>query len=280
MNSAEESDPAFLEEVLEFAKSLAVEAGKRALEMRDAGLLTQDYKESVELVTSADLEVSQMIENGIKERYPSHAFLTEESEGAADRRPDLSEPTWIIDPIDGTVGYARGHYQFCISIAFCLQGKVQMGVVYCPALDELFTASKGDGAFMNGSPICVSGTERLKNSLVATGFPHGWDGIDRIIKRLGDVRNRCRDVRRSGSAAFDLVWVACGRIDAYYEEGTKAWDICAGKLIAMEAGANHGFFDDNLKGELSEIRGYAILTANPSVFYELLAIIDIRSDRD
>lgn len=280
MNSAEESDSAFLEEVLEFAKSLAIEAGKRALGMRDAGLLTQDYKESVELVTSADLEVSQMIENGIKERYPSHAFFTEESEGAADRRPDLSEPTWIIDPIDGTVGYARGHYQFCISIAFCLQGKVQMGVVYCPALDELFTATLGNRAYLNGSPIRVSATERLENSLVATGFPHGWDGIDRIIKRLGDVRNRCRDVRRSGSAAFDLVWVACGRIDAYYEEGTKAWDICAGKLIAMEAGANHGFFDHNLKGELPEIRGYAILTANPSVFPELLAIIDIRSDSD
>ena len=90
----------------------------------------------------------------------------------------------------------------------------------------------------------------------------------------------CDAWRRSGSAAFDLVWVACGRIDAYYEEGTKAWDICAGKLIAIEAGADHGFFDDNLKNELSEIRGYAILTANPSVFPELLTILDIRSDKE
>jgi myo-inositol-1(or 4)-monophosphatase len=280
MNSADKTEADFLEEVLDFAESLSIDAGKRALEMRNAGLLTQDYKQSVELVTSADLEVSQMIENGIKERYPSHAFFTEESEGAADRRPDLSEPTWIVDPIDGTVGYARGHFQFCISIAFCLEGKIQVGVVYCPALDELFTATKGNGAFLNGKPIRVSATKHLENSLVATGFPHGWAGIDRVIKRLGEVRNRCRDVRRSGSAAFDLVWVACGRIDAYYEEGTKAWDICAGKLIAIEAGANHGFFDDNLKGELSEIRGYAILAANPFVFPELLEIIDIRSVKE
>ena len=104
MDAAEESDTTSLDEVLEFAKSLAIEVGKRALEMRDAGLLTQDYKESTELVTSADLVVSRMIENGIKERYPKHEFFTEESEGAADRRPDLGEPTWIIDPIDGTVG--------------------------------------------------------------------------------------------------------------------------------------------------------------------------------
>ncbi len=221
MNSADKTEADFLEEVLDFAESLSIDAGKRALEMRNAGLLTQDYKQSVELVTSADLEVSQMVENGIKERYPSHAFFTEESEGAADRRPDLSEPTWIVDPIDGTVGYARGHFQFCISIAFCLEGKIQVGVVYCPALDELFTATKGNGAFLNGKPIRVSATKHLENSLVATGFPHGWAGIDRVIKRLGEVRNRCRDVRRSGSAAFDLVWVACGRIDAYYEEGTR-----------------------------------------------------------
>ena len=203
MHAAEESDATSLEEVLEFAKSLAIEAGKRALEMRDAGLLTQDYKESVELVTSADLEVSQMIENGIKERYPNHAFFTEESEGAADRRPDLNEPTWIIDPIDGTVGYARGHFQFCISIALCMEGEIRVGVVYCPALDELFTATKGNGAFLNGNPIRVSVTDHLENSLVATGFPHGWEGIDRIITRLGEVRKRCRDI--------EALWIRCLR---------------------------------------------------------------------
>ncbi|HCR29879.1 MAG TPA: inositol monophosphatase [Opitutae bacterium] len=280
MNSAEETSTDLLEEILELARSLAITAGKRALEMRESGLLTQDYKQSVELVTSADLAVSQLIEKGIRTRYPNHAFFTEESEGAAERRPDLLEPTWIIDPIDGTVGYARGHFQFCISIAFCMKGKIQVGVVYCPALDELFTSTKGNGAFLNEKPIRVSSTENLQNSLVATGFPHGWDGIDRLVSRLGEVRRRCRDVRRSGSAAFDLVWVACGRIDAYYEEDTKAWDISAGKLIAIEAGAECGFFDDNLKNELSEIRGYATLTANPSVFPELMAILDTRSRED
>ena len=150
MHAAEESDATSLEEVLEFAKSLAIEAGKRALEMRDAGLLTQDYKESVELVTSADLEVSQMIENGIKERYPNHAFFTEESEGAADRRPDLNEPTWIIDPIDGTVGYARGHFQFCISIALAWREKSVWGLFIARLWMSFSRRPRGMGRFLMG----------------------------------------------------------------------------------------------------------------------------------
>ncbi len=264
----------YLQEILDFAKKLALKAGDRALEMRDGGL-TQNYKESVELVTSADLEVSDLIRDAIQETYPNHAFLTEESEGAAAARPDLTGPTWIIDPIDGTVGYARGHFQFCISIAFCMNGQIQVGVVYCPALDEIFTGVKNGGSFLNGKSIQVSGTEVLENSLVATGFPHGWEGIDRLVARLGEVRKRCRDIRRSGSCAFDLCWVACGRIDAYYEEDLKAWDLSAGKLIAIEAGAKYGFFDENKRNELSEIRGYANLSANPHVYPEMMAILQV-----
>jgi len=264
-----------LEEVLEFAKTLALKAGNRAMEMREGGL-AQNYKRSVELVTSADLEVSDLIRDAIQETYPDHAFLTEESEGAAAARPDLSGPTWIIDPIDGTVGYARGHFQFCVSIAFCMKGKIQVGVVYCPAVKELFTGLKAGGAFLNGNRIEVSDTENLKDSLVATGFPHGWDGIDRLVARLGEVRKRCRDVRRSGSCAFDLCWVACGRIDAYYEEDLKAWDLSAGKLIALEAGARYGFFDENKRSELAEIRGYANLAANPQVYDAMMSILAVK----
>lgn len=264
----------YLQEILGFAKKLALKAGDRALEMREGGL-TQNYKESVELVTSADLEVSDLIRDAIQEAYPNHAFLTEESEGAAAARPDLTGPTWIIDPIDGTVGYARGHFQFCISIAFCMNGQIQVGVVNCPALGEVFTGIKNGGSFLNEKSIQVSGTAKLENSLVATGFPHGWEGIDRLVARLGEVRKRCRDVRRSGSCAFDLCWVACGRIDAYYEEDLKAWDLSAGKLIAIEAGANYGFFDENKRKELSEIRGYANLAANPFVYPEMMAILQV-----
>lgn len=267
----------FLSEILDFAIEIATQAGDRAMEMRKVGL-TQDYKQSVELVTSADLEVSELIGSAIHEAYPDHAFFTEESEGAASARPNLIGPTWIIDPIDGTVGYARGHFQFCVSIAFCMNGRIQVGVVNCPAVGEMFSAIKGQGAYLNEDSIQVSKTEALRNSLVATGFPHGWEGIDRLVKRLGEVRKRCRDIRRSGSCAFDLCWVACGRIDAYYEEDLKAWDLSAGKLIAIEAGALYGFFDDDKRNELSEIRGYANLAANPSVYPEMISILDERKD--
>jgi len=267
----------FFEEIRDFAAQLSIRAGKRALEMREGGALAQDFKQEVELVTEADLEVSDMICDAIREAYPAHELLTEESEGAAAARPNLEKPTWIIDPIDGTVGYARGHFQFCISIAFCVNGEIRVGVVNCPALNELFTAVKGQGAFLNEDRIQVSQTEELENSLVATGFPHGWDGIDRLVKRLGKVRNRCRDVRRSGSCAFDLCWVACGRIDAYYEEDLKAWDLSGGKLIALEAGAEYGFFADNVRNEHPEIRGYANLAGNSKVFPQMMSILDERT---
>lgn len=262
----------YLREIRDFAKKLALKAGDRAMEMRDGGL-TQSYKQSVELVTSADLEVSDLIRDGIREAYPEHVFLTEESEDAAAARPNLVSPTWIIDPIDGTVGYARGHFQFCISIAFCMNGQIQVGVVNCPALGEIFVSIKNEGALLNGECIHVSDTDHLENSLVATGFPHGWGGIDRLVARLGDIRKRCRDIRRSGSCAFDLCWVACGRIDGYYEEDLKAWDLSAGKLIAIEAGAKYGFFDENKRDELPEIRGYANLAANPYVYDEMMSIL-------
>ncbi len=275
--SASSHSTKFLKDIRDFTTELAVRAGKRALEMREAGGLQHDLKQEVELVTSADLETSEMICAAIRETYPDHVLLTEESEGAAAVRPDLEGPTWIIDPIDGTVGYARGHFQFCVSIAFCDRGQILVGVVNCPALGELFSAVKSEGAFLNGERIQVSQTEELEHSLVAIGFPHGWDGIDRLIERLGKVRKRCRDVRRSGSCAFDLCWVACGRIDAYYEEDLKAWDLSAGKLIAIEAGAEYGFFADNLRNENPEIRGYANVTGNPKVFRELMPILDERT---
>lgn len=265
-----------LEELRDFALDLALKTGDLVMEMRANGGLEQDLKREVELVTEADLAASDAISEAILQRYPDHQLLTEESENAAAARPDIDKPTWIIDPIDGTVGYARGHFQFCISIAFCWQGRIQLGVVNCPALDEVFTAVRGQGAFLNDQRIQVSQTDRLDRSLVATGFPHGWDGIDRLMGRLGEVRKRCRDVRRSGSCAFDLCWVACGRIDAYYEEDLKAWDLSGGKLIAIEAGAKYGFFADNVRNEHPEIQGYANVTGNPQVYAKLLEILDER----
>ncbi len=269
-----ESSPTkeYLREIRDFAKNLPSKPVIELWRCADGGL-TQSCKQSVELVTSADLEVSDLIRDGIREAYPEHVFLTEESEGAAAARPNLVSPTWIIDPIDGTVGYARGHFQFCISIAFCMNGQIQVGVVNCPALGEIFVSIKNEGAFLNDKCIHVSDTDLLENSLVATGFPHGWEGIDRLVARLGDIRKRCRDIRRSGSCAFDLCWVACGRIDGYYEEDLKAWDLSAGKLIAIEAGAKYGFFDENKRDELPEIRGYANLAANPHVYDEMMSIL-------
>jgi myo-inositol-1(or 4)-monophosphatase len=149
---------------------------------------------------------------------------------------------WIIDPIDGTTNYAHGHFQVGVSIACAIDAKVVAGAVFAPFLGELFTASLGAGAFLNGEPISVSPTDRLESALIATGFPYDRANVPNICKRLQALLSRCRDIRRLGAASLDICWVACGRLDAYYEETINPWDGAAACLIAREAGARIGHY--------------------------------------
>ncbi|MGK0291366.1 MAG: myo-inositol-1(or 4)-monophosphatase [bacterium] len=262
-----------LDEILEFAKNIAKKAGEIIIQEREKNELVLAYKDQIELVTSADLKSDQLIRESIQTKYPSHTILSEESS------PDFSSPEklknllWVIDPIDGTINYASNHQQVGISIAFAINGVVQVAVVYSPFQEELFFAVKGKGAFLNQKQIQVNSNAVLKKSLIGTGFPYERDNIDILIRRVKTVLLNCQDIRRVGSAALDLCWVAMGRLNGYYET-VKPWDLAAGCLIAKEAGAMVGhlqpipeFFPEDLFSE-------ELVVAAPAIYddlYQLLA---------
>lgn len=204
--------------------------------------ITISLKGARNLVTSADLASEKAIKEYISERFPTHKILAEESDHDEQLTTYGTGYTWVIDPIDGTTNYARGHVHVGISIACAFNGEIIVGAVLTPFLGETFTAIRGQGAFCNGTPISVSPTTKLEESLVCTGFPYDRSNVGNITARLHRVLAVCQDVRRPGAASVDLCWVACGRLDAYYEESLSPWDGAAGTLIAREAGALIGRF--------------------------------------
>jgi len=224
-------DPRFLSTAVE----AAIDAGRiqRRYFRRD---LEIHKKGPIDLVTQADLEVEVHIRSLIAERFPDHAVLGEE--GRQETGPSAGQPRWIVDPIDGTTNFAHGLALFCVSIALEIDGRVELGVVYDPVAPELFTAERGGGARLNGHRIRVARTAELINALLCTGFPYT---IQTDRKRQVDVfaafLGGARAVRRLGSAALDLCYVAAGRFDGFWEDQLHAWDIAAGALIAEEAGA-------------------------------------------
>lgn len=263
--------------ILEFTRSLADAAGQLILRERNAAVdLETSFKDGVELVTQVDVKAEELICKGIRAAFPEHRILAEES--APDMR-DLSSyqgPLWIIDPIDGTVNYAHGHYQSAVSIAFADQGRVQCGVVCNPFLNETFHAVLGEGAFLNDKPIKVGTQTQLRRSLIATGFPYVKGDMTPLVRRVALVLQECADLRRLGSAALDICWVAMGRIDGYYEN-LSVWDFAAAQLIAREAGARYGHFKPVPEGVSAEFHNKNILIANPTL-YPLLHDLLNRAD--
>ncbi len=262
-----------LESILDFTTQVAEQAGDLIVQMRASRQLKTSYKQHIELVTDADLASDQLIIDAIKKIYPEHQILSEESS------PDLSSieysdtPLWIIDPIDGTVNYAHYHQQVAISIAYCIKGQVQVAVVYCPFQAEMFTAIRDQGAWLNDQPIRCSDKTQLNKALVATGFPYDKKGkLPQLMSSLEAILSNCADVRRIGSAALDICWVAMGRLDAYYET-VSVWDSAAAILIAREAGAKCGHFVDVPKGEPVELYSENLLISNPVIFDELKSIL-------
>jgi len=184
-------------------------------------------------VTIADLEAQAAVIKTIKKRFPSDSFLAEENLHdfkSADR-------LWILDPLDGTLNYAHSFPHFSVSLAFCIKGEPALGVIYDPSREELFTAEKGKGAFLNGKRISVSKTAKIKDSLLATGFAYDrGEKADYYCSYYAAFLKISHDIRRAGSASLDLAWTACGRLDGYWEFNLKPWDVAAGLLIAGEAG--------------------------------------------
>jgi myo-inositol-1(or 4)-monophosphatase len=227
-----------------------------------------DYKGEVNLVTEIDQLSEKIITKIINDRYPDHEILAEES-GA---KKSTSPYRWIIDPLDGTTNYAHGYPYFCVSIALEKEAKILLGVVYNPILDELFLAEKGKGAYLNGAKIQVSTTNELTRSLLATGFP--YDIRESSINNLNNFNRfalKAQAIRRAGSAALDLCYVAMGRFDGFWELKLCPWDTAAGALMVTEAGGRVTDFKGN---EFSIYSGdNETLASNSKIHKEMLGVL-------
>jgi myo-inositol-1(or 4)-monophosphatase len=191
-----------------------------------------DTKETSDFVTRVDRESEQLVLSTIKKKYPFHQFLAEESV-----KEERGEYRWIIDPLDGTTNFIHSYPVFSVSIALEYRGKIILGVVYDPLRDEIFTAEKGKGAFLNGNRVKVSAISDLKNSLITTGFPFRRKNyIDDYLELFRNIFHKVSDIRRAGSAALDLAYLACGRCDGFFEIGLSPWDVAAGSILITEAG--------------------------------------------
>lgn len=222
-----------------------------------------DVKQASDFVTSVDRKSEEIIINTIKNKYPDHIFIAEES------TKDTASGTfrWIIDPLDGTTNFIHQYPVFSVSIALEYEDDIILGVVYDPLREELFTAEKGKGAFLNGVPFRVSSISDLSGSLIATGFPFRQkEIIDDYLQLFKNIFHQVSDIRRAGSAAIDLAHIACGRCDGFFEIGLSPWDIAAGSLLILEAG---GTITDFSGGSDYLVTGN-VVAATPAVHDRLL----------
>jgi myo-inositol-1(or 4)-monophosphatase len=256
------TDPLFL--------TTAVEAVVRAGDMQMASFgrnVHVDKKGAIDLVTEVDVAVEKMFRALIAERFPDHQILAEEMGGAY---TPPAGPCWVFDPLDGTTNYAHGVPIFCTTLALEIDGVAELAAVYDPNRRELFTAERGDGAFLNGAPITTSNARDLLDAMLVTGFPYDVHSrVDEIVGLFGAFVGRARAVRRLGSAAIDLCWVAAGRMDGFWESDLKPWDIAGGALIVAEAGGRV----TGVEGQPFTSRGGHVLASNGYVHDDMLAVI-------
>jgi myo-inositol-1(or 4)-monophosphatase len=248
----------------------AVEAVVRAGDMmmaRFGDALRVDKKGAIDLVTEVDLAIEQDFRDRIAARFPDHAVLGEEQGGSA-AVPD--GPCWVFDPIDGTTNYAHGLPLFCASLALEIDGVAEIGAVYDPTRKELFTAERGEGARLNGKPLHVSSCTALIDAMLVTGFPYDvHTRVEEIVGLFSAFVGRARAVRRLGSAALDLCYVAAGRMDGFWERDLKPWDIAGGALIVSEAGG----LVTRMDGAPFLSRGRDVLAANAELHAAMLGVI-------
>ncbi|MEP6635340.1 MAG: inositol monophosphatase family protein [Acidobacteriota bacterium] len=228
-------------------------------------------KGAIDLVTEADLASEKLIIERVRSHYPRHAILAEESgasdgEGTSSRE---SEWKWIIDPLDGTTNYAHGYPFFCVSIGVEHGGRIELGVVYDPVRDEMFAVERGQGATLNERPMRVSTVESLDRAMLCTGFPYNVRERPDFARDFVKFTMQGQAVRRDGSAALDLAYIACGRFDGFWEDGLNAWDVAAGVLLIEEAGGRISDF----RGEPLDIYSAKVLATNGRVHESMMRVL-------
>ncbi|PLK47509.1 inositol monophosphatase family protein [Uliginosibacterium sp. TH139] len=251
--------------------NIAVKAARRAGTVINRASMELDKievrsKQPNDFVTEVDRAAEQAIIEVISDAYPEHAILAEES-GDTGGESDFQ---WIIDPLDGTTNFIHGFPQYAVSIALAERGIVQQAVVYDPARNELFTASRGRGAFLNDRRIRVAKRTKLQESLIGTGFPFKrMDNVDAYLAMFKDLAGKTAGLRRPGSAALDLAWLACGRTDGFFEMGLMPWDMAGGVLLVTEAGGLASDFG----GEGDYLKTGNLVAGSPKIFTQLLQVV-------
>ena len=235
----------------------------------DVDKLTIRSKRKNDFVSEVDHAAEDAIIGVLRDAYPDHGFLAEESGETQSER----EYVWVIDPLDGTTNFLHGVPQYCVSIALMQKGVAQQAVVFDPNRNELFTASKGAGAFLNDRRIRVSRTDKVEEALVGTGFPfREFANVDDYLRMMKNVMAGTAGMRRPGAAALDLAWVAAGRFDAFFEMGLSPWDMAAGALLVREAGGLVADFGGNERF----LESGRVVAANGKIFAAFLKLLNER----
>jgi len=245
-------------------------AGAKVLKKYYLGKLNVEYKGRIDPVSEADKNAQKAIIAVIKKAFPAHSIIAEEENLQDVKNKDYC---WIIDPLDGTVNYIHGLPLFCVSIGLVHKNKVIAGVIYAPMINEMFIAQKGAGAYLNGKKISVSNIKEIVKSLAVTGFPYyvsECKADNNIIDSFKTVVMNAQGVRRLGSAALDLAWVAAGRFEFFWEEGLKPWDVAAGALIVEEAGGKVTDYN----GKNNYIFGENMLASNGAAHKKVLKLLN------
>jgi myo-inositol-1(or 4)-monophosphatase len=253
--------------------TIAVKAARRAGNVinrgaRDLDRLTVSSKGPKDFVSEIDREAERQIVETLLHAYPDHAILAEE--GTAKGANADAENVWIIDPLDGTTNFLHGFPQYCVSIALAHRGQVTQAVIYDPCRNDLFTATRGRGAFLNDHRIRVSRRTKLRDCLIGTGFPFR-DGsyLDTYLRMMKAMIEGTAGLRRPGAAALDLAYVAAGFYDGFWEVGLNPWDVAAGSLLVLEAGGLIG----DLSGEGDYLHGGQVIAATPKIFAQMVTAL-------
>ena len=254
--------------MLNFAIQIAREAGNLLVQRLGVAKITS--KGDINLVTEADIAAEELIIERIRSHYPQHGILAEESGEAILVGGKRSEWKWIIDPLDGTTNYAHGYPCFCVSIALEHDGELMLGVVYDPMRAEMFAAERGQGATLNDRRIRVSSVDDLNCAMLCTGFPYNVRERPDFAREFAKFTMAAQAVRRDGSAALDLAYVACGRFDGFWEDGLNAWDIAAGALLISEARGKI----TNYKDEPLDIYNEQVLATNGLIHDTMMRILN------